>query len=216
MYCIEKIASLLGSLVTYILPFIFNPGHKWEEVTSGKLNTRLKKEKVLPQYYDICIAEDKELSLQQKERLSSNNDKCNTILNISSFLFAAQIAIITWKDNYLFLLFPTFLTACSIFLVLMRDRVGVVQYVSLKPLLDRHMTKKKIKKKIIEDFHCSLHHNNCVINFKTGIYSAARRILIISIFLTMLLMLVLTFFINESQGNGDEKPVNIFNIFISM
>lgn len=51
MRYIEKIASFLGSIVTYILLFIFNPGHKWKEVTSGKLNTPLKKEKVLPEYY---------------------------------------------------------------------------------------------------------------------------------------------------------------------
>lgn len=216
MHYIEKIASFFGSSVTYILLFIFNPGHKWKEVTSGKLSTPFKCEEILPEYYDMCIAGDKELSLQQKERLSSNNDKCNTILNISSFLFAAQIAIITWKDNYLFLLFPASLTACSIFLVLMRDRVGVVQYVSVKQILNRHMNKKTIKKKIIEDFQRVLHHNDCVINFKIGIYSAARRILIISIFLTMLLMIMLTFFINAPLENGDKKAIDILNIFISL
>ena len=214
MKYVEKIMDFVCNIVAYILLYVFNPGHEWNEVTEGRMRKKSKVEygeDIPEEYYDDCLGSYRTQFTEQKDRVNINNRKCETLLTANSILFAAQIAIITYlQANFAFLL-SIVGTASSIFLILYRDRVSAISYPDETGFFCKpNISKTDMKKEMVRDIRSVIENNDCVINFKIGLYSASRRILMLSIF--FLIILIFIYFMGNPSSKS--KAPAIHNLYI--
>lgn len=185
---IENLLSVSGTLMTFILMWIFNPGHQYKEVQEGKmLSPKFERIKVHKSNRKRYLKESNIMLSDKQKEFDTNDGKCKKLLTISTFLLAAQVVIWGQESICLFACIPIFFSFCVVFLLLMRDRVGKIRYYNPCQYFSKKIKKGKLQKKLISDIDKTLYYNNCVIRFKIGLYTAARRCMVLSVISTAMI-----------------------------
>ena len=91
---IETLLSFLGTLITYILLWIFNPGHQYKEVQEGRmLSPNFERGRVFKSNRKRYLKESYVMLSDKQKEFDTNDEKCKNLLTISTFLLAAQVVI---------------------------------------------------------------------------------------------------------------------------
>lgn len=204
---IETLLSFLGTLITYILLWIFNPGHQYKEVQEGRmLSPNFERGRVFKSNRKRYLKESYVMLSDKQKEFDTNDEKCKNLLTISTFLLAAQVVIWGQMDICLLACVPIFFSICVVFLLLMRDRVGIIHYCDPRQYLFEKVKIKKLQKEMINDIDEVLYNNNCVIRYKIGVYSAARRSMVLSVVCTAGLFFYFSWIHNNNVDKNTDKP----------
>jgi hypothetical protein len=151
--------------ITYILLFVLNPGHTYEEVKTRRMRAKDSEAQVLPED-DMNLTSARDSYEKEVERKRIVDDKMRLLLTVSALLAAACAAVASGVGVKWLVVPPFALTLTSLFLVLYYFAVDTI---------DQPDYAEPDERKQAESYsrcRASLSLSN---NFKVGIYRASSR-----------------------------------------
>jgi len=186
---IEKTGRLFCNLATYIIMFILNPGHTFDEVKKSRMVYTQPGEESLPQKTEIACKYYQE----EIQRSKVVDEKNKVLLTIAALLVAACSAMASSVEPKWLVLIPLIFTIISIFLVLVHFGVQVVSVPQYESTGDESL---------IKSYHECKEELARATDFRVGIYRTACRAITLSI---ISLLVVFIFFVSNESSSREIK-----------
>jgi len=171
--------------LTWAVLAVLNPGHSFKEVWDGKMESsgdQSNPEITENTDPDLAFEQGKIAQREEVARRAIVEDKSKVFLTISALLLAGNAALLPHMHPRWIGIMPLLPIIAAVFLALMYFRTSVVAVV-VRYSVDWSNDPAKIKRMLArEQFKCAadMELSN---DFRVGIYRAARRAVILAIFL---------------------------------
>jgi len=202
--------------LTWAVLAVLNPGHSFKEVWDGKMESSEDQSKLkITDDTDPDFAFEQGKAAQEEEvaRRAIVDDKSKVLLTISTLLLAGNAALLPHLHPRWIGIMPLLPIMAAVFLILMYFRTSVVAVVN-RNSVDWSDDPAKIKRMFAkEQFKCAadMELSN---SFRVGIHRAARRAVILALFLVIPAVASAVFtatdeesLINEVKSNAELRQL---------
>lgn len=188
---LENIGKACCNRATYILLFMLNPEHTYDEVKSSRMIPSKPAKGKAPDKPDVARAYYEE----EVKRSKIVDEKNKVLLTIAALLVAACSAIAAGIEPKWLMLIPLIPTVVSVFLVLVHFGVQTVSIPEYELTCESKLAKSyyECKKKL-----------SLATDFRVGIYLAACRAVTMGV---LLLLGVFIYFASEESLSTEDKLV---------
>ncbi len=183
--------------ITWILLFILNPGHTYQEVEKNRMFTSLEQgeeseqlgeneESIDPAILDIQLSSSHSHYDDEEKRSQIIDEKNKIILTIAALLITALAFVSPNIKIKWLILIPLILITSAIFLVLVHFGVQTV-YVPNQKRVMSFADLNKVKRFFVQEFfHCGDKLSECN-NYRIGVFRASCRAITLGLLSFMLL-----------------------------
>lgn len=185
---LERCGTFCYNRMTYILLFVLNPGHTYEEVKTRRMKTKDSGAQTPPED-DMNLESARNSYEREVERRRIVDEKMKVLLTVSALLTAACAAVASGIGAKWLVVPPFTLTVISLFLVLYYFAIDVVD----QP--DYGESDESKQAKSYSKCRASLSLSN---NFKVGIYRASSRAASLGVVL-LLFVFIYSAFVGTSR-----------------
>ncbi len=228
---IETFFEVLGDIATWLLLFIFNPGHEFKEVRQRELRypTEEKTEdfasnSAQPEYV-IDLA--KSCYMHEINRGKIIDEKNRILLTVCSLLLLTIGVVLAHTTARFLVVFSISALISSLYLILMYFRIRVVQAPDWMEASNYNEDEAKVL--LARDYYSSSKQISASNDFRAGVYKASSRIMLLGL-LAIIPLLVTTvpnmvqveqetgvqvsseaFYGSETMGPQGSKNMNVQN-----
>lgn len=190
---LEKGIGYVADGITFVLMYVVNPGHAFDEIRNCRLKDDSADESspgkaLINQRIEIDFLLQQSIEYRQLEESRSGtiDEKNKVLLTICALLVAADAAVLSNFDPKWLALIPLGPIAASVYLVLVAFQVAKVPIVDYKKICSgNHTDTEDAKYKLVEDnLKCS--DNLSLANrYRVGVHLAAWRLIPLAIILLL-------------------------------
>jgi len=197
-YHIETVASHIVSSFVYVILFLLNPGHKYEEIRKGCLdqttNTHDFPNNPIEnkEGSDLLLGEAIRIFDMEENRKNSIDDKSKILLTVSALLVAGVSVLSSYIQPRWQLLLPMFPAIVSVILVLIYFKIQNAAIIDLKILRWENDT-SGLKIELAKQYLSCANYMSSRNDFRAGIYRSAARSLMLSAFLFIPVFMISSF-----------------------
>ncbi len=194
----EKVGRYCVDVLVFVVLFILNPGHTFNEVKEGVLEQD-NHTHGLPSNSHICVnqagllfSEAEKIFHWEEERKRVIDDKSKLLLTISALLIAGISAMSAYVVPRWALIFPLLPALLAIILVLVYFRMQSVQVIDLEEVTPE-MKENELKLMLANNYIECANYLSPRNDYQAGVYRAAARAIMLAVILFIPVFLIASF-----------------------